>query len=317
MNSSKLISVIITTYSRPKYLERALKSVLNQTYNFVEIIVVDDNGDNSIHRKDTEEIVDRYENVIYIKNKDNLGANKSRNIGVKNCKGNYIAFLDDDDEFLPQKLAVLFETKKRYVKNNSGFLMFSSYNVIGNEILQNSRWSLNESEAVLLPVRDKIFEGNYIGSNSFVFLDKKSFNQIGGYDEDLESSQDWDLYIRLALESISFICVNQELVNYYSDIEGVRITSNSCKRLKGFNKIYKKHISTVNKLSGKTKFEFFNYLYRRTVLISFTKGLFFFSKLIVNVNSLKNILTTIVNVFYPILFFFRSIFRVVLRTRTS
>ena len=308
MNNNVLISVVITTYSRPNYLERAIRSVLNQTYNPIEIIVVDDNGDESIFRKETAEIIKKFNGIKYVKNKKNLGANKSRNLGIEESEGAYIAFLDDDDEFLPQKISELVKVRKENCTDNDEVLLFSSYNVIGNEILQNSRWSLGINEDLFFPSQDRIYEGNYIGSNSFILIDKKSLENIRGYDECLESSQDWDLYIRLANNNTRFIGVNQDLVNYYSNIEGIRITSNSVKRLNGFIKIYTKHGTEINKLPKRIRFKFFNYLYRRIVVISYFKGLSFLPKLIVNIGSSKNVLIVIIDFLYPILYFSRSVF---------
>ena len=78
------ISVIIPTYKRHDLLERAIKSVLNQTYKNLEIIVVDDNKKDSIERKETEKIMKKYPDIIYIQNKENMGGGLTRNIGI-NC----------------------------------------------------------------------------------------------------------------------------------------------------------------------------------------------------------------------------------------
>ena len=103
MNKSNtpLVSVIIPTYKRPDYLDRAIDSVLNQTYNNIEIIVVDDNNPNTEGRERTEKIMRRYENnphVIYIKHEYNKNGSAARNTGFKASHGVYLAFLDDDDQ---------------------------------------------------------------------------------------------------------------------------------------------------------------------------------------------------------------------------
>jgi len=102
MNS--IVSVIIPTYGRPDFLQRAIESVLNQTYQHVEIIVVDDNGKGTKHQIETEEIISRYSNVKYIIHDINKNGSAARNTGIDNANGKYICFLDDDDEFLPQKI---------------------------------------------------------------------------------------------------------------------------------------------------------------------------------------------------------------------
>lgn len=101
------VSVIIPTYKRSEFLTRAIDSVLNQTYENIEVVVVDDNGIESEFRKSTEEKMEIYKNnskVVYIKNNVNLGGALSRNEGIKKASGDYITFLDDDDIYLPNKI---------------------------------------------------------------------------------------------------------------------------------------------------------------------------------------------------------------------
>ncbi len=102
-----LVSVVIPTYSRNESLSRAIDSVLNQTYQNFEIIVVDDNPVNSDWRALTEILMDKYINnpkVRYVKNEKNLGGAGARNEGIKAAYGEYIAFLDDDDEYFSERI---------------------------------------------------------------------------------------------------------------------------------------------------------------------------------------------------------------------
>ncbi len=89
-----LISVILPTYNRGYIVERAIKSVLNQTYKNLELIIVDDGSTDN-----TEEIVKSIEDkrIIFLKHKKNKGASSARNTGIKNSKGEYISFIDSDD----------------------------------------------------------------------------------------------------------------------------------------------------------------------------------------------------------------------------
>lgn len=111
---NELVSVVITTYGRVIELERAIKSVINQTYKELEIIVVDDNVDESISEK-VKEIINNIDDnrIILIKNEKNLGGALSRNAGIENSHGNFIAFLDDDDEYLPAKIERQLELFKK------------------------------------------------------------------------------------------------------------------------------------------------------------------------------------------------------------
>ena len=98
-----LISVIIPTYNRAQTLLKALATVAQQTFADYEIIIVDDGGTD-----DTEDRVkDRYgERIAYIKKQQNAGLSAARNTGIREARGTYIALLDDDDEWLPEKLAL-------------------------------------------------------------------------------------------------------------------------------------------------------------------------------------------------------------------
>lgn len=102
-----LVSVVIPTYARHDILERALDCILKQTHNNLDIIVVDDNPPDSVYRLLTQEIMQKYlsdSRIHYIQNSQNLGGAGARNVGIEAAKGEYIAFLDDDDEYYPEKI---------------------------------------------------------------------------------------------------------------------------------------------------------------------------------------------------------------------
>jgi len=102
-----LVSVVIPTYSRNEMLSRAIDCILEQTHSNLDIIVVDDNPPESEYRTSTEQLMKKYEadeRVRYIQNEKNLGGAGARNVGIEAAKGEYIAFLDDDDEYYPDKI---------------------------------------------------------------------------------------------------------------------------------------------------------------------------------------------------------------------
>ena len=102
-----LVSVVIPTFRRPDKLERAIESVLAQTYPRVEVIVVDDNDPDTEGRLLTEQIMFRYvanSRVRYIKHEHNKNGSAARNTGARNSDAEFVAFLDDDDEFFPEKI---------------------------------------------------------------------------------------------------------------------------------------------------------------------------------------------------------------------
>lgn len=114
---SERVSVVIPTFERePYYLDRAVKSLLNQTYSNVEIIIVDDNKSDSPFRKKTSEYMfnNKKENIVYCQNVHNLGGALSRNRGIEVATGDFITFLDDDDEYLPEKIEKQVAFMKKY-----------------------------------------------------------------------------------------------------------------------------------------------------------------------------------------------------------
>lgn len=105
MNIDCLVTVIIPTYNRFLELERAIKSVVNQKYTNLEIIIIDDNVDNDKNSVVENIVFSIDTNIKYVRNTRNMGSAETRNIGIKKATGKYITFLDDDDIYLPMKIS--------------------------------------------------------------------------------------------------------------------------------------------------------------------------------------------------------------------
>ena len=102
------ISVIIPVYNVEKYLAECIESILNQTFNDIEILIIDDcSTDNSY--KIMEEYAKKDSRIVLYHNENNVGVSKTRNIGLDNAKGEYIAFVDSDDYVAPDFLRILYE----------------------------------------------------------------------------------------------------------------------------------------------------------------------------------------------------------------
>ena len=107
-----LVSCVLTTYNRSKILKRAITSVLNQTYTNIELIIIDDNS-----KDNTSDVVKIINNkrIKYIRNTSNKGLSYNRNLGASLSKGEFVAFIDDDDEWFPLKIEkqlLIFERDK-------------------------------------------------------------------------------------------------------------------------------------------------------------------------------------------------------------
>ena len=107
LNEYPLISVVVPTYARSTLLPRALDSIFNQTWPNVEVVVVDDNIPGSHWEAETAEVLAPYRsrpNFVYVKTTGKTGGGAARNLALRHCTGEYLAFLDDDDRYLPDKL---------------------------------------------------------------------------------------------------------------------------------------------------------------------------------------------------------------------
>lgn len=225
--NNPLISVIVPTYRRkPELISRAITSILSQTYSNIELIVVDDSPESFKNRKDVQNYLSRIgdDRISYIKHDINRGANKARNTGIEASNGEFIAFLDDDDEWLPEKLELQIEKF-----DNKNIALVYCQAVIIDEMDGSVRPILNQLK------KGKhyydLLKQNFIGSNSFVLIRSNIIKEVGMYDENLLSNQDYDLFLKIAKRyEINF--VDKILVRYYIH-EGDRISTNQEKQLQG------------------------------------------------------------------------------------
>lgn len=207
---NSLVSVIIPTFKRSNFILRAIESVLNQTYENIEIIIVDDNEGDNEFSKLTKKILKRFidnREIVYVKHRTNKGISAARNTGIKKAKGDYIAFLDDDDEFLPKKIELQLDIFNKS-KNNVG-LVYGAY----LEINEN----LNKEIVIMPKFKDNVYSIlglNHIGPPSMVMCTKSAIEQIGGFDEFLNHKEDIDFYFRLS-EKYNISFTNEVITKYY------------------------------------------------------------------------------------------------------
>ncbi len=178
-----IFSIILTTYNRVELLKRAIDSVLQQTFTDFELIIVDDCSTDSTQFQINSYIDPR---IRYFRNSMNSGVSVSRNVGISQAKGTYLAFLDDDDEYFPHFLETVFHAFQRdqYLD-----FLWTSY--------QKNITSLNKiSSHIWQPFKDLTF----LTQLSFSFgvaIKKRCFNSIGYFDENLKTNEDLDIFFRL------------------------------------------------------------------------------------------------------------------------
>ncbi len=227
----KLVSVIIPTYNRANTIVRAINSVLNQTYKKLEILVVDDASTENI-----ETVVRNFKDdrIKYIRHPYNKGGGAARNTGIMISSGEYIAFLDSDDEWLPEKiekqLNVFHKSTNSIGVVYTGFQYVNEYGQVNEQVIPKERGNISL----------KILEWNYVGTASTVLARSSYLKRINGFDETFPSCQDWDLYIRLSKICL-FDFVAELLVRYTSSRNHTCITNKMEAVIIGHNKILKKH----------------------------------------------------------------------------
>lgn len=268
-NHIHLVSVIIPTFKRPAKLIKAINSVINQDYKYIEIVIVDDNGIDSIESKGTISIVNALndERIIVELHNENRGACEARNSGIKRAKGKYICFLDDDDEYYPNKISEQINAIITLGLVNKSVIVFVGAVNIGDTVYKNSKWLNTVKDVYYTPDRNLILSKNYIGSNSYVLIDRESLIKIGCFDRKMDSCQDWDLFIRLALNQNVFVGVNKILVKYYSHQE-LRITNSLTKRVSGHLRIEEKFSSIIKDYHKAYYVDFYKYLFYQILEIN-------------------------------------------------
>ena len=195
MSSNIKISVIIPTYKRAKDLKRAVNSVQNQTMKDIEILVIDDNDPDSKDRLETESvmlpIIKEDNRVKYIQHKKNLNGAAARNTGIKRSKGKYVAFLDDDDYYLPNKLETNFATLESLSKEYA-CVISNCFAVKNGKIVRTI--DVDGEEKPL----QKVLSCTYrIGSVSNLFVRKQVLEEVGGFNEKLRRHQDYDVEAKI------------------------------------------------------------------------------------------------------------------------
>ncbi len=186
-DDSPLISIVVPTYERSKYLRGAIETAVEQTYENIEVIVVDDGSTEEY----AEAIVSEFsENVDYIRHDENQGLSAARNTGVRESKGEYIAFLDDDDRWHKSKLDRQLSALSTNQEAGLVTCLVAAITPQGEVVhCERTAPSGDCSKAILV--------SNYIGTPSRVLVRRDVFDEVGGFDESLPTKQDWDFYIRL------------------------------------------------------------------------------------------------------------------------
>lgn len=182
-----LVSAIIPTYKRDRKLEQAIRTIKSQTYDNIEIIVVDDYPGSQLEKEIKTWGVDKY-----ICHQENQGVSKSRNDGIDVSEGRFIAFLDDDDLWNEEKIQKQVSLSRK-VDDSFGLIYTGIRTVTGN----------NKGKTVIPHVQGESYQQlltrNFLSTPS-VMVKRECFDQVGLFNTGLDFAEDWDMWLRIAEE---------------------------------------------------------------------------------------------------------------------
>lgn len=214
-----IVSVIVPTYDRPAELKRAVQSILDQTYQDFEIVVVNDGG---VEVREIVEDLNRGGQIAYVRHSQNQGLAAARNTAIRSARGKYLAYLDDDDTFLPEHL----ETLARFLEANAPTFKFAYTDAW--------RLSLVKNGSSYLQVGRDIVHSNDFDPNAVLLLNpfpvlcamhqKVCLEDVGMFDESLSSHEDWDLWIRMS-RRFPFAHIKRATAEYTWRTDGTSMTS--------------------------------------------------------------------------------------------
>ena len=199
---SPKVSVIVPTYNRADRLERALNSIVSQTYQDFELIVVDDGSTDK-----TSKVMESFPKAQYLSIKKNSGVSNARNVGLASAKGELICFLDSDDLWNEKKIQI----QAQWLENNK-----DSQLCYTDEIWIRNGVRVNPMN------RHRKYSGDIfrhcldlcIVSPSSVMIRAKLFDEIGNFDESLPACEDYDLWLRIA-SKYAFHFIEEPLIIKY------------------------------------------------------------------------------------------------------
>ncbi len=243
----ELISVIIPTYNNEKYISRCIDSIINQTYQNIEIIIINDGSNDN-----TENIINSYaqkdERIIPI-NKENTGVSNTRNIGIMNANGKYITFIDSDDwiekNFIEEMYKSIVRENVEIVRCN--YFLHKNNKKIERKI-KNLEYKKYENDLEIDKVKKEFLISNEGNENYVMLLMIKNDKKKILFDENLIYMEDVIYYFDLLTNKKSIYFLNEELYNYYSNEQSV--THSSEKNFQLINETIKVRETLFHKLDN-------------------------------------------------------------------
>ncbi|MFP3867809.1 MAG: glycosyltransferase family 2 protein [Desulfobacteraceae bacterium] len=237
------VSVVIPTYNRALLLKTAIQSVLDQNFHDFEIIVVDDASEDT-----TYQTVNGFKDnrLKYIYHEIQKGEAASRNTGITNASAQYIAFLDDDDEWLPEKLKLQIDLlENRLSKVGAVYTGFLFVNLHDKRILRQ-RIPTKRGD-----VFNEMLVTNVVGAPSTVLIKRQCIDRVGLFDEKLSYFVDYDFFLRIA-KYFHFDYIERPLVKYH--VHDTKLSNNIGIVYQGLTELIKKYRNNNASESPHNKF---------------------------------------------------------------
>jgi len=181
------VSVIIPTYNSAQYVTDAVNSVLNQSFGDLEVLVIDDGSTD-----DTETVMSHYTAPVRYIRQQNGGVAVARNRGISESRGRYVAFLDADDTWLPDKLERQIAALRAHPDDR---VCYTAFTLVTSDL---SPLGIVRSKRQGRALEDLLLRGNVVGSICTVLCERSLFEKTGGFDPALSQCADWEMWVRLA-----------------------------------------------------------------------------------------------------------------------
>jgi glycosyltransferase involved in cell wall biosynthesis len=234
-----LVSVIIPTYNRCAYIARAIQCTQNQSFSDIEIIVVDDDSKDCTPEV-VAELISADPRIRWIKHPVNKGSQAARNTGIRAARGDWIAFLDSDDEWLPSSLELRLAEAERQKVQVVHSDCYIEYAATHKRILFGIRPLSGNIYKEILTAPGPAFPS--------LLLHRDTLREVDYLDESIVSYQEWDTSIRLA-RVYAFGFVKEPTFVYYRHADET-ISSNPSRNARGYEQVVQKHIADMSRLIG-------------------------------------------------------------------
>ncbi|MDR5687008.1 glycosyltransferase family 2 protein [Morganella morganii] len=219
-----LISIIMPAYNASKYIAESIDSVLTQDNKNFELIIIDDNSlDNTV------DIINKYNDprITLISNPDNYGVSEARNIGIRKANGKYIAFLDSDDIWLPNKLS-----SQLFYLENGWDVVSSNYTAFEN----NNKNKTTERKSPNVISYSDMLTSNFIGNLTGMYNSEK----LGKIYQKNQGHEDYIMWLEIIQKSKKAYCIQESLAKYR--LHNTSLSSNKIKAMKWQWEIYRNEL---------------------------------------------------------------------------